>query len=172
MFKILKPSLILSAAVVVAGLAFKALTPNDCADIPGDAAIFVLTGDARRIPFAKKLLRDFPDRRLYVIGVGGTSALADSDARIQFEKESRNTYENALAIQRIAAAGHLRRIAVVTTEDHMNRSLRLIRHELPDAGVLACPAPLTDMSARHRIARWAAEYFKYIGTLFGFKTRG
>lgn len=171
MFKIIKPSLIFFAAVVAGGLAFVAMTPNRCSDIAADSSIFVLTGDARRIPFAKKLLDGFPKRNLYIIGVGG-GVSNHADNRIHFEVDSRNTYENAIAIKKIVADNNLFHIVVITTEDHMNRSFGLIKKELPNIAVTACPVPLTDMPVQMRIWRWGSEYFKYIGTLLGFKTRG
>lgn len=174
--KILKPSLIILAAIFAGGIVFRIATPNDCARISKDDGIFVLTGDVRRIPFAVKLLDGFPNRRLYIIGAGAP-ALGDMVPeslipQIELESESKNTYQNALALKRIAALKNFRHIAIITTEDHMNRAMLLIRKELPDVDIVACPVALRKMSAADRAARWTFEYFKYVGTLIGFKARG
>ncbi|MCL2331753.1 MAG: YdcF family protein [Proteobacteria bacterium] len=176
MFKILKPSLLILAAVVAGGAAFRLSTPNTCAQLSADDEIFVLTGDVRRIPFAVKLLDGFPGRRLFIVGAGArtVSGLVPANLmpRIELESESKNTYENALAVREIVLARGFRRIAIITTEDHMNRAMLLVSRELPDTVILACPVALRNMPKGDRIARWTFEYFKYIGTLAGFKRRG
>ena len=174
--KFLKPSLLILAAIVAGGVIFRISTPNTCAQVAADDGIFVLTGDARRIPFAVKLLDGFPGRRLFIIGVGArtVSGLVPENllSQIELESASKNTYENARAVKDIAISRGFRHIAIITTEDHMNRAMLLIRKELPDTVIAACPVALRNMPKGDRIARWTFEYFKYIGTLVGIRHRG
>ena len=147
---------------------FKSMAPTNCATILPDDSIFVLTGDARRIPFAMRQLRQNPYADLYIIGAGGPGDFGAS-RRVTIESESKSTYQNARAIKDIANRAGLDRLVIVTTEDHMNRALYLIRHELPEVEIVACPARLTGMPAAKRLERWTTEYIKYIVTMFGIK---
>ncbi|MBO7645296.1 MAG: YdcF family protein, partial [Alphaproteobacteria bacterium] len=88
---------------------------------------------------------------------------------VNVETLSKSTYQNALAIKNIVQSKHMPRIVIVTTEDHMNRALYLLREELPDTDIIACPASLVDMSTPERVKRWTIEYIKYVVTLFGIK---
>ena len=74
-----------------------------------------------------------------------------------------------MAIKSIIQQQNLDRIVIVTTEDHMNRSLYLLRNELPNTDIIACPASLSGMPTPTRVKRWTIEYIKYIVTLFGIK---
>ena len=85
------------------------------------------------------------------------------------ESQSKSTYQNSLAIKRIVKQQNLNRIVIITTEDHMNRALYLLRNELPNTDIIPCPASLTDMPTPARVKRWALEYAKYIVTLCGIK---
>ncbi len=166
--KYLTPSLLLVLCFVFGGAIFKWSAPRSCADILKDDSIFVLTGDARRIPYAMKKLHEHPDADLYIIGAG--AVISDTIAqRATIESESKSTYQNAIAIKNIATRTGLDRLVLVTTEDHINRALYLVRHELPDTEIVACPVRLTGMSAGKRLERWAVEYVKYIVTLLGIK---
>ncbi|MDR2413250.1 MAG: YdcF family protein [Rickettsiales bacterium] len=165
--KILTPSLLIFVLFALGGAVFKSTAPIKCATIlPGDR-IFVLTGDARRIPFARRKLRQNPQTSLYIIGAGG-SRENESD-RIIVESDSKTTYQNAMAIKRIADQLGLNRIVLITTIDHINRAKYLVRKELPDIEIASCPAPLNGMSVHKRLERWTIEYIKYIGTLIGIK---
>lgn len=147
---------------------FKSMTPRVCGTILPDDSIFVLTGDARRIPFAMRQLRKYPDADLYIIGAGAQGSF-EMAKKVTVESDSKSTYQNAVAIRAIVQKTGLDRIVVVTTEDHMNRAQYLISRELPDIEVVACPVRLTDMPATKRLERWATEYIKYIVTMFGIK---
>lgn len=166
--KFLTPSLLMITCFVVGGMVFKSMAPRKCATILPDDTIFVLTGDMRRIPFAMRQLRKYPDADLYIIGAGAEGSF-EMTRRVTIESESKSTYQNALAIKKIAERTGLDRIVVITTEDHMNRAKYLIEHELPYSEVVACPVPLTDMPVTKRLERWGIEYIKYIVTLFGIK---
>ncbi len=164
----LTPSLLLVGLFVLGGAIFKWSAPAQCNEIMPDDSIFVLTGDARRIPFAMDILHDHPDADLYIIGAG--AAAPDTVlARATVESESKSTYQNAIAIRNIAMRTGLDRLVLITTEDHMNRALHLTRHELPDTQIIACPVRLVGTTAGKRLERWLVEYIKYIVTMFGIK---
>ena len=166
--KLLTPSLLVLTCFVVGGMVFKSMAPRKCATILPDDTIFVLTGDMRRIPFAMRQLRKYPDADLYIIGAGAEGSF-EMTRRVTIESDSKWTYQNALAIKEIAQRTGLDRVVIITTEDHMNRAKYLIEHELPYSEIVACPVPLTDMPVAKRLERWAIEYIKYIVTLFGIK---
>ena len=166
--KFLTPSFILVACFVFGGMMFKSMAPTQCGTILSDDSIFVLTGDARRIPFAIRQMNKYPDADLYIIGAGAQGSY-EMTRKITVESESKSTYQNALAIREIAQRTGLDRIVLITTEDHMNRSLYLIRQTLPDTEIVPCPVRLTGMPATKRLERWATEYIKYIVTMFGIK---
>ncbi len=165
--RLLTPSLLVLALFVLGGAIFKSTAPTRCATILPDDSIFVLTGDARRIPFATRKIRKYPRATMYIIGAGATSTYKSD--RVIIESDSKNTYQNALAIKRIADEQGLDRIVLVTTVDHFNRAKYLVRHELPNIEIAACPAPLTGMDVAKRLERWTTEYVKYIGTLVGIR---
>lgn len=146
---------------------FKSTTPPRCESLLQDDNLFVLTGDTRRIPYAMEKLKTLKYGNLYIIGAGATKIPEMKKATI--ESESKSTYQNALAIKNIVTKKKINRIVIVTTEDHMNRSLYLLRNEMPDTDIVPCPASLTGVSAPERLKRWTIEYVKYIVTLFGIK---
>jgi len=160
-------SFVLLFCFVLGGIMFKSMTPPRCESLLQDDNIFVLTGDARRIPYAIKKLDTLEYGNLYIIGAGATEI--PNREHIQVESLSKSTYQNALAIKHIVDTQNIPRIVVVTTEDHMNRALYLLRKELPNTDIIACPASLTGMSTPNRLKRWTIEYVKYIVTLFGIK---
>ena len=166
--KLLTPSLLIITCFIIGGAIFKSVSPRHCATILPDDTIFVLTGDMRRIPFAMRQLRKYPDADLYIIGAGADASF-DMSRRVTIESDSKSTYQNALAIKKIAQRTGLDRIVIITTEDHMNRAKYLIERELPYSEIVACPVPLTDMPGTKRLERWTIEYIKYIATLFGIK---
>lgn len=166
--KFLTPSLLLLSCFVLGGMMFKSMAPTSCATILPDDSIFVLTGDARRIPFAMRMLRKYPDADLYVIGAGAQWG-AEMTRRVRVESDSKSTYQNALAIKEIAQRAGLDRLVIITTEDHMNRAKYLVRQEMPYAEIVACPAPLVGMPPAKRLERWTTEYIKYIVTMLGIK---
>ncbi|MDR1207531.1 MAG: YdcF family protein [Rickettsiales bacterium] len=175
MLKLLRPSFLILVAFVAGGAWFKASAPKSCPALGTDAKIFVLTGDVRRIPFATKLLYDFPDRRLYIVGVGthnfSPMISEEIQRQIDIEKDSKTTSENAIAIAEIVHAQGFKKIVLVTTADHMMRSKLLIRRRLPDTKITSCPVQLHGMPAPRRLERWGMEYLKYLGTLIGLESK-
>ena len=166
--KILTPSLLFLAMFVIGGMIFKSMSPTQCGTILPDDSIFVLTGDMRRIPFAMRMLRTYPDADLYIIGAGAEGSY-EMTRRVTIESYSKSTYQNARAIRDIATRAGLDRIVLITTEDHMNRAQYLLRDELPNVEIVACPTRLSGMPAPRRLERWTTEYIKYIVTLLGIK---
>ena len=167
MMKYIPISLVLLLCFVFGGIVFKSTTPPKCDSLLNNDTIFVLVGDARRIPYAIKKLNTLKYGQLYIIGAGATSIPKIPYNKI--ESLSKSTYQNALAIKQIVEKQKLNRIVVVTTEDHMNRSLYLLKNELPNTEITACPASLSGMPTPIRVKRWTIEYLKYIVTLFGIK---
>jgi len=167
MIKYIPLSLVLIFCFIFGGIMFKSMTPPKCQTLLQDDNIFVLTGDTRRIPYAEKKLETLKYGNLYIIGAGATKI--PNIKHVEIESLSKSTYQNALAIKKIVTKQELNRIVVVTTEDHMNRALYLLRQELPNTDIIACPATLTGMPTAERVQRWAIEYVKYIVTLFGIK---
>lgn len=166
--KFLTPSLLILACFVMGGMIFKSATPTHCGPIRPNDHVFVLTGDARRIPFAMRQIRKVPRAQLYIIGAGA-NGLDETMGRAIIESESKSTYQNAQAIRKIVHKNNLRRIVLVTTEDHMNRARFLVASELPDTEIAVCVARLAGMPAPKRLERWTTEYVKYIVTMFGIK---
>ena len=167
MIKYIPVSLVLIFCFIFGGIMFKSMTPPRCESLMQDDNIFVLTGDARRIPYALKKLDDLQYGNLYIIGAGAEN-ITDRP-HVNIERDSKSTYQNALAIKKIAEKQNIKRVIVITTEDHMNRSLYLLRGILPETDIVPCPASLTGMPTPARAKRWTIEYIKYIVTLFGIK---
>ena len=167
--KFLTPPFVVLGLFVIGGMIFKSYAPRTCGQIMPDDSLFVLTGDVRRIPFAMRQVRQFPDTDIYIIGAGAETAASDAPRPVLVESESKSTYQNALAIRRIVETTGLDRIVIVTTEDHMNRAEYLVRHELPDTEIVTCSATLYGMPATKRLERWTTEYIKYLVTLLGIK---
>lgn len=167
MIKYIPVSLVFICCFVFGGIMFKSVTPPRCESLMQNDTIFVLTGDERRIPYALKKLNDLHYGNLYIIGAGAPKIT--NRPHVNVETLSKSTYQNALAIRNIVERQKLDRIVIITTEDHMNRSLYLLRDELPNTDIVACPASLTGMPTPMRVKRWTLEYIKYIVTLFGIK---
>ncbi|MCQ2562657.1 MAG: YdcF family protein [Alphaproteobacteria bacterium] len=165
--KCIPVSLILICSFVFGGLIFKITTPLQCDNLSENDSVFVLTGDQRRIPFAIKKISNLKYSHLYIIGAGATEI--PNIQHVYIETESKSTYQNALAIKQIAEQELLNRIVVVTTEDHINRAIYLLKEELPNVNIVACPATLKGMPVHLRLQRWLIEYVKYIATMFGIK---
>lgn len=167
--RLLRPSFLVFFIFVIGGMLFKSHTPHECDKITPYDSIFVLTGDERRIPFAMNKTRQFPETELYIIGAGAPKENIHAPTHAIIETKSKSTYQNALAIKKIADKNKLDRIVIITTEDHTNRAKHLIQSELPHTQIITCPAPLIGMPAGKRLERWATEYIKYIVTLIGIK---
>ncbi len=168
MRRLFTPWFILFSGFILGGMIFKSVAPIRCGNILPHDSIFVLTGDERRIPFAMRKMREFPDADLYIIGAGAQGKIDVARPAI-IESESKSTYQNALVIRDIVTQRNLKRIVIITTEDHINRAIYLIKNELPNTEIIACPATLAGMPPGKRLERWTTEYIKYIVTMFGIK---
>ena len=166
--KLLHPSFLLLGIFVLGGIVFKLTSPNDCDFILDNDSIFVLTGDFRRVPFAMRQIEKYPDADLYIIGAG-LDAPYQSTERAIIESKSKSTYQNALAIRDIVKKAGLDRIVIITTEDHIQRAQHLVKSELPETQIIACPVALSEMKPARRLERWFVEYIKYIATRMGIK---
>lgn len=166
--KSIMPSLLIASCFVLGGLLFKSSVYYDCSSIRSGDSIFVLTGDYRRIPFAMQQHKKQPDTQIYIIGAGAESFYTPTN-KIKVEAESKSTYQNAKAIRDIIKRKNLKRIVVITTEDHIKRATYLIKQETPDVNIISCPVPLHGMSTTKRLERWTIEYVKYLVTMLGIK---
>lgn len=166
--KHIMPSLLIASCFVLGGFLFKTSVSYDCSSISSKDYIFVLTGDYRRIPFAMRQLKKHPDVNLYIIGAGAENFYKPTK-KIQVESESKSTYQNAKAIRNIIKRKNIKKIVVITTEDHIQRAKYLIHQEVPDINIISCPVPLYGMSTTKRLERWTIEYIKYIVTILGIK---
>ena len=162
--KLLRPSFLILLMFVLGGAMFKSMAPTECGMILPDDSLFVLTGDALRIPFARQTARKYPHADLYIIGAGAPNIDDDS---VIIESESKSTYQNAVAIRKIAQSSGLDRIVLITSEDHMNRARYLVKQELPTADIVVCPVRMTGVPPVIRLVRWTVEYVKYIVTMIG-----
>ncbi|MDW2958252.1 MAG: YdcF family protein [Alphaproteobacteria bacterium] len=166
--RILTPSFVIFALFILGGIIFKSSAPTRCDAIMPNDSIFVLTGDERRIPFAMRQMRKHPNADLYIIGAGAQGKIEVARPAV-IEAESKSTYQNALAIRDIVVRRDLKRIVIITTEDHINRAKYLIKHELPETEIVTCPVTLVGMPPGKRLERWVTEYVKYIVTMIGIK---
>lgn len=166
--KIITPSFLILGFFVLGGMIFKLTSPVTCGPILPNDNIFVLTGDARRVPFALKQTQQYPSAKIHIIGVGSHKFNVDNN-NVAIETKSKSTYQNAVAIHKIVKQKQLSRVVIVTTEEHMKRARHLIHHEMPHTEIITCSAPLIGMPASLRLQRWTVEYLKYIVTLFGIK---
>lgn len=166
---LLTPSFVVFSCFIIGGMLFKVSTPWQCNEIQQNDSIFVLTGDQRRIPFAIKKMQEYPNADLYIIGAGASQHDMDLARKAIIESKSKSTYQNALAIKNIASEKKLKRIVIITTEDHMQRAKYLVHYELPETKIISCPATLIGMSPGKRLERWTTEYIKYLVTMIGIK---
>jgi uncharacterized SAM-binding protein YcdF (DUF218 family) len=112
--------------------------------------IVVLTGAAARIPDAIELLADQRGKRLLITGVYRKTR-ASQIARltplytkyfkccIDLDRSALNTFGNALQTKRWASEHNFNSLIVVTSNWHMPRAMTEIRHELPQAKLIAYP---------------------------------
>ena len=100
--RIITPSFLLLGCFVIGGMYFKSTAPRHCGEIHNNDSVFVLTGDERRIPFAMNKTRQFPETELYIIGAGAPKENIHAPTHAIIETKSKSTYQNALAIKKIA----------------------------------------------------------------------
>ena len=98
--KIITPPFLILGIFVLGGMIYKLTTPMGCGPILPNDNIFVLTGDARRVPYAMNQTKMYPSAKIYIIGVGGHN-IPRNNRHITMETKSKSTYQNALAIKKI-----------------------------------------------------------------------
>lgn len=138
-------------------------------------AIVVLTGDRRRIPKALELLRSRGSPLLLISGTGkgisltelvnqqGDSAVKIHEhwEKIVLEDKSTSTIQNARNSSKVLHEKGVKRIILVTSEYHMNRSLMIFKKAVPDAEIFAYPVA-SDYSQKSLTGLWFfwLEYWK------------
>ena len=144
--------------------------------------IVVLTGAALRIPDAIELLAAERGKRLLITGVHRATS-AKEIARltplyskyfgccIDLDRSALNTFGNAIEAKRWARERNFNSLIVVTSNWHMPRAMAEMKHQLPDATLIAYPV----ISEKLKTEPWwsnagtarflVAEYLKYLVAL-------
>ena len=154
--------------------------PDEEVQLSGKAdGIVVLTGAATRIPDAIELLAAERGKRLLITGVY-RSTRAAAIARltpvyvkyfkccIDLGHAALNTFGNAIETKRWASEHNFTSLIVVTSNWHMPRAMTELRHQLPQAHLVAYPVA----SENYKRDPWWAngatakllfgEYLKYL----------
>lgn len=148
------------------------------ATLPAHAdAILALTGGAKRVETALRLLADGRARLLLVSGVGGPTEFAELARRagvsgslrdrVTLGRAATSTRGNAQEAAAWARPRDVRSIIVVTAFYHMPRALTELTRTLP--GVALHPAPVGDdlLPSPASLRLLAAEYTKFLGSELG-----
>lgn len=154
----------------LAGLETRPTRPSEPTD-----GIVVLTGGPYRISLAVSLLDEGLAERLLISGI--YAELEDETLRranaiprhiftccIDLDRAARNTEENAREVAAWARQHSYRSLRVVTTFDHMPRSMVELRRALPDAELLPHPVSPDTVGADlawPSVGKLALEYSKY-----------
>lgn len=138
--------------------------------------IVVLTGANSRLQEAVRLLENGVADKLFISGVnaevteselravlGSSKKLAD--CCIESGTSAKNTVGNAEEIAQWVNKNHMSSIRVVTSLEHMPRTLVEIRHFMPEIEIIAHPVGLW-RSENIRLVPLAREYSKYLVSLF------
>ncbi|MFQ5354408.1 MAG: YdcF family protein [Thermodesulfobacteriota bacterium] len=148
-------------------IAFEDSPPLDSAAVRSDA-IVVLTGGRGRIDEGLWLLQSGRAEVLILSGVNARAGLKDIfpeglkkrlATRIILEKESRNTYENAIAVDRLLKARGFDSIILITSSYHMRRALFVLEHVLSKEVAIH---PLSVSSINYDDNRWRSEKSLFI----------
>jgi uncharacterized SAM-binding protein YcdF (DUF218 family) len=169
------------AVLLVCGFFWFVLqVPTEEVELRGKAdGIVVLTGAATRIPDAIELLAADRGKRLLITGVY-RSTRAEQIARlapvyakyfkccIDLGHAALNTFGNAIETKRWASEHNFNSLIIVTSNWHMPRAMNELRHQLPQAKLIAYPV----VSAKFKSDPWwsngatakllFSEYLKYL----------
>ena len=169
---------LLAAAGWAAGFGWFLHSVTAPAALPAHAdAILALTGGARRVETALRLLAGGRARLLLVSGVGGSADFADLARRagvpaslrdrVTLGRAAVSTRGNAQEAAAWAQAHEVRSMIVVTAFYHMPRALAELARTLP--GVALYPAPVGDklLPSPAPLQLLAAEYTKFLGSKLG-----
>lgn len=106
--------------------------------------IVVLTGDPLRIPFVIKALDHIRPKTMFISGVFETTKIYDILKKayllgiyVTLGSRARNTHENAAEIYEWVRSHRIKKIAMITSDYHMYRSLLEVRHKNPKLEVAA-----------------------------------
>jgi len=169
------------AVLLVCGFFWFVLqVPTEEIDLRGKAdGIVVLTGAATRIPDAIELLAADRGKRLLITGVyrstraGQIAKLTPVYAKyfkccIDLGHAALNTFGNAIETKRWASEHNFNSLIIVTSNWHMPRAMNELRHQLPQATLIAYPV----VSAKFKSDPWWSngatakllfnEYLKYV----------
>jgi len=143
-FNFIKNLLVLAVIGWCLGFAyFIGLVPRKQTDTGGIVtdAVIVLTGGKKRIEEGFSILRSNKSKKLFITGVsnlvsneevinahGGFGAYGH---RVEFGREAKTTYGNALETQKWIAKNNIRTITLVTANYHMPRSMVVFGDVLP-----------------------------------------
>lgn len=142
--------------------------PANPPSLPQNSVIVVLAGGKHRIETAYSLFADDVGEQLWIIGAGKKATVMglaraqateaaqripwDRFEKIQVERESRNTIENAFAVKRLLDQNpETKTLVVVTSSYHMRRSLLMIGHQIPADVTLV---PYTPTTAEFGAGTW------------------
>jgi uncharacterized SAM-binding protein YcdF (DUF218 family) len=170
-----------AAVLLVCGfLWFTWQIPNEETELSGKAdGIVVLTGAAARIPDAIDLLAADRGKRLLITGVyrstraAAIARLTPANAKyvkccVDLGHAALNTFGNAIETKRWASKHNFTSLIVVTSNWHMPRAMTELRHQMPQAQLIAYPV----VSANYKRDPWWSnsatasllfrEYLKYL----------
>lgn len=147
-------------------------------DTPGTAdGIVVLTGGAKRIETALRLLADGYAPLLLVSGVAGGADLTDLDrevpldadhaARVTLGRSAQSTLGNAAETASWSRTHGIKRLIVVTAGYHMPRALLELRRTLPDVELYPVPVQSPARYSKARAHTLASEYDKLLAVRLG-----
>lgn len=167
----------LVAVIWIAGFAWFVVTLRAEPEEPTRATdgIVVLTGAPYRIGLAVSLLAEGRAERLLISGIYaelGNDTLRRINAIpddlfaccIDLDRRARNTEGNAREAAVWTARHGYRSLRVVTSYDHMPRSLVELRRAMPDIDLVAHPVSATTVgteAGRPSLGRLALEFTKY-----------
>ena len=133
---------------------------------PSDS-IVVLTGGAQRVNAGLDLLKANLAPQLFISGVGQPASREklielwgkklDIPCCIYIDKNAQNTFENAANIAKWVKAKKVKSTIIVTSDFHMPRSLKLLKHKLPEIKFI----PFGVKSDKTMLFKMN-EFFKYI----------
>ena len=143
---------LLSLALVVIAMLFIDFTYKTFSSRPREItadAIVVLAGGKGRVEEGVRLYREGKGKRLFFIGVDPSVRRSDlykprrgdpAPAGVILEKNSRNTFENAIYGRDLIMNQDVRSILLITSRYHMKRASILFRNALPkDVAIYSYP---------------------------------
>jgi len=151
---------------------------------PGAAdGIAVFTGSAGRIVAGLDLLKQRPNARMLITGVGDGTAQAELaaafpiekqlfDCCIELDRHAKDTVGNAEQTALWVRRNNLGSLIVVTSAPHMPRSIVETRRQLPRIPLIAFPTAAGADAPGEWWSRWSSlrrllvEYHKYLFSLF------